>query len=120
MAQRHSSSTVTETPPARTLSLTEIAYAGRRWHLREPLVVHQTCEDDVWIWENEEYHVLGHGDDLADVALDFGFAFSVQWDDIACAEADILAPDARRVREGLLALVIDCGMTTSDGVPSRR
>ena len=62
-------------------------------------------EDGSWTCEYKEFSSLSFGPTPTQAVQSFFEDFSVLWDEIAEAKDDALAPDARRIKQALLAAV---------------
>jgi len=84
---------------------TELTYQNRKFVFNAELLINIECHDGGWVFEADEYNLLGYGTRRCDADLSFRQVFVACWDNIALADDKDLTLDAMEIKRSMLALV---------------
>lgn len=88
-----------------TLSVDKITDENRVFHLKKPIAVDVTLDDDVWTFEYKPLNLFSYGLSRADAYSDLQMLFASLWDNIARENNEKLTGDAIELKNKLLDIV---------------
>ena len=79
--------------------------SGKIYRLAQPIIVSVFCDDAIFYCESKPLSILSFGHTQDEARRAFNEDFAMMWDEIALSPDDNLTPDAKVVKDRLLALV---------------
>lgn len=92
--------------PIQDLVLSSFHWGGRKLRLRQPVTCIPSYAHQLWVYECPAYGLHAYAHDRSEALADFHEEMFFLWDGLAGQPDEALTPDARALRDKLVADVL--------------